>query len=191
MNEKPDTTTTPSPARGIMSEEPASNLSISMLFLWLALGTVLIICVLAYRWNDVPHFGPPPPTYKENEALITLALLGALGGYLHGIQSFALYVGNRDLRNSWILYYLFAPIKGAALAVIVALVLRVTVVSSTGNEDLKNINWLGLYAMAALSGMFANQAIEKLADIFNNVLKQVVAANPRSAAHSDQKQTKP
>ena len=164
----------------LMSEEPASVFWILLTFCWLIGSSCWILYYLGDVWDNIPNLSNSPTDFKEREAMKILALLGALGGCLHGIQSFLLYVGNRNLCRSWLLYYLAAPIKGAVLAVIVTLVLRWGIVSQAGNANPVNLNWLGLYALAALSGMFANQAIEKLADIFNNVLKQVVASNPRS-----------
>jgi len=65
----------------------------------------------------------------ESTVLLTVVLLGALGGFLHWTSSLAQFVGNRELKRSWIAYYLLMPVEGAALAPISYLLLRVGVLS--------------------------------------------------------------
>ena len=56
---------------------------------------------------------------NEASVLEMVVLLGALGGSLHLVGSLVKYVGNRQLKRSWLLYYFYTPVAGAALAPIV------------------------------------------------------------------------
>jgi len=118
-----------------------------------------------------------PPT--EIDVLEMILLMGLLGGFLHTTSSLAIYIGNRRLLRSWIVYYLLMPVEGAALAPITYLLLRVGVLAPATNEaSTGNLNLLGLYAFAALTGLFSKQAIEMLADVFGRIFKKVEAKDP-------------
>jgi cell division septation protein DedD len=122
--------------------------------------------------------GPNKPT--EQTVLYMVILLGALGGFLHLASSMANYVGNRQLLKSWIIYYVLIPFQGAALAPVIYLLLRVGVLNPANPEQgsespTDSLNLIGIYAFAALTGLFSKQAIETLADVFATIFKKVQA----------------
>lgn len=106
----------------------------------------------------------------EGDVIEMVALLGALGGSLHFLGSIVGYVGNRRLRRSWLLYYLSLPLVGAALAPIIYMLLRVGILTPTGQGNggttISNLNLIAIYGFSALTGMFAKTASEKLGDVF-------------------------
>jgi hypothetical protein len=130
---------------------------------------------------------------SEGDVLFMVMLLGALGGFLRLASSLANYVGNRQLLQSWIIYYFLTPIQGAALAPVVYLLLRVGVLNpanpaqgSTSPAD--SLNLIGIYAFAVLTGLFSTQAMEALRDVFSAIFK---AAETKDALHkSKQDKTK-
>lgn len=116
----------------------------------------------------------------EESVLFMVILLGALGGFLHLASSMANYVGNRQLLRSWIIYYFLIPFQGAALAPVVYLLLRVGVLNpsnpaSGSPSPTDSLNLIGIYAFAALTGLFSKQAIEMMADVFSTIFKRVNA----------------
>jgi hypothetical protein len=121
---------------------------------------------------------------SEVNVLLMIMLMGSLGGFIHLSSSFAQFVGNRQLRRSWILYYIFMPLEGAALALLLYLLLRIGVLagpasaSSATSCPTANLNFVGLYAFAGLTGLFTKQAIEMLADVFSTIFKKVQAKDP-------------
>jgi hypothetical protein len=122
--------------------------------------------------------GTPAPT--EEAVLFMVILLGALGGFLHLASSMANYVGNRQLLRSWVVYYFLIPFQGAALAPIVYLLLRVGVLNPANTQPgsaspTASLNLIGIYAFAALTGLFSKQAIEMLAEVFSTIFKRVNA----------------
>jgi hypothetical protein len=122
--------------------------------------------------------GPDKPT--EQTVLYMVILLGALGGFLHLASSMANYVGNRQLLRSWIIYYVLIPFQGAALAPVIYLLLRVGVLNPANPaagtaSPTDSLNLIGIYAFAALTGLFSKQAIETLADVFATIFKKVQA----------------
>jgi hypothetical protein len=115
------------------------------------------------------------PGATERTVLLMVSLLGALGGSLHFLGSFVTYVGDRSLKRSWLLYYLSLPFVGAALAVIVYMLLRIGMLNPTGQSSggsaIANLNLIAIYGFAALSGLFAKTATEKLGDVFEEMFK--------------------
>jgi hypothetical protein len=111
----------------------------------------------------------------ENIVLLMVTLLGALGGSLHLVGSLVKYIGNRQLKRSWLPYYLSLPFVGAALAPIVYMLLRVGILTPSGaaNGGLRtaDLNLIGIYAFAALAGMFAKTATDKLSEVFSTIFR--------------------
>ena len=104
-------------------------------------------------------------------------LLGALGGLIHLASSLTMFVGNRDLKQSWTTYYLLSPVQGAALAPLLYLLLKSAVLSPQllAGSGTQNLNLTAIYAFAGLTGLFAKQAIEKLADVFATLFARIDA----------------
>jgi hypothetical protein len=102
------------------------------------------------------------------------------------------YVGNRQLLRSWIIYYVLIPFQGAALAPVIYLLLRVGVLNPAnppegGASPTDSLNLIGIYAFAALTGLFSKQAIETLADVFATIFKKVNAKDSLDKPRPDPK----
>jgi hypothetical protein len=111
----------------------------------------------------------------ERSVAVMVMLLGALGGALHFVGSLVKFIGNRQLKRSWLPYYLVMPLTGAGLAILVYMLLRVGVISPSGTSTqgtaLANLNLMAVYAFAALAGLFSKSATEKLAEVFSTFFK--------------------
>lgn len=121
----------------------------------------------------------------ERSVLEMVILLGALGGSLHLVGSLVKYVGNRQLKRSWLLYYFYTPIAGAALAPMVYMLLRVGILSpssssTSGGSTIANLNLIAIYAFAALSGLFGKTALDKLAEVFKTIFRSGEASTKDS-----------
>lgn len=112
---------------------------------------------------------------SEKTVFSMVVLLGALGGSLHLVGSLVMYIGNGQLKRRWLPYYLSLPIAGAALAPIVYMLLRVGTLAPTGTANpasgTSNLNLVGIYAFAALTGMFAKTATDKLSEVFSTIFR--------------------
>ena len=117
-----------------------------------------------------------PGKVTEQAVLWMVILLGGLGGFLHLASSMSNYVGSRQLRRSWIVYYILIPFQGAALAPLVYLLLRVGVLNPANPTDagrpMESLNLMGIYAFAALTGLFSKRAIEMLANVFDTIFRK-------------------
>jgi hypothetical protein len=93
--------------------------------------------------------------------LLIVVIVGALGSLIHVVRSFYWYVGNRNLKASWLLMYFLLPFSGAGLALLFFLIARG--VSSQPVAVQSSVD--GYAALGALVGMFSQQAVAKLKKI--------------------------
>jgi hypothetical protein len=163
--------------------------------IWLLVGGALVI-VAVVLWGIFRYWnGATAKDATERDMLRMVILMGALGGTVHWMSSLANFVGNGNLFRRWSPYYLLSPFQGAALALLVYLLLRVGVLSpNSAGTAAQNLNLLGVYAFSALAGLFAKQAIEMLRDVFGVLFKKVEAkdaSKDRKPGASDAEPAKP
>jgi len=105
---------------------------------------------------------------STNLWLLFFALsIGALGSFIHAATSFADYVGNRRASRSWVVWFIFRPLVGSALALTVYFALRVL----TNGTDPKVLNVYGFGFLCLLAGMVSKQATDKLGEVFDSLFK--------------------
>jgi hypothetical protein len=106
---------------------------------------------------------------RETRLLLITPLAGALGGYIHSVTSYVAFLGNRQLKRSWMPWYLLRPMVGMALAMALYLALRGGLFAS--GSDSTAVNGYGVAAISALAGLFSKQAVDKLREIAETVFK--------------------
>ena len=110
--------------------------------------------------STMTFFGESHKISTDIRLFVVVALAGALGALMHSMRSLAYYVGHRELKWRWIPYYLITLLLGAGLATIIYIVFRGGLFSSgTGDQS---VNPYGFAAVAALAGLFTEQALEML-----------------------------
>jgi hypothetical protein len=107
---------------------------------------------------------------REMQLLLMVLFAGALGSLVHAVKSLADFIGNRTAITSWTWWYVTRPFLGSALAFIVYAVLRGGFLTGTP-ADVRVVNPFGAMAVAALVGMFADKAAQKLAELFDTLFK--------------------
>lgn len=172
----------PRDSASIMYRAHASNPWIYGLVIGSVVVVALVIWGIYQYWDSATS-----AKATEEQVLRMVILMGALGGAIHWMSSLVNYIGNGNLFRRWIPYYVLAPFQGAALAMLVYLLLRVGVLAPppSGTQAVgpaQSLNLLGLYAFAGLTGLFAKQAIEMLRDVFAVVFKKIEAKDASSAA---------
>lgn len=106
--------------------------------------------------------------YDEDRLLFIVLLAGAFGSLIHGLRSFVWYVGNRRAVRSWSAFYIALPFIGSGLAFIFYLVIRGGFFSPSASAELTSP--VGFAAVAALIGMFTEQAVIKLKGVSETIL---------------------
>ncbi|HEY2291271.1 MAG TPA: IPT/TIG domain-containing protein [Thermoanaerobaculia bacterium] len=110
-------------------------------------------------------------TEQCRSRLILLVLLaGTLGGCFHALRSLWIFVGNRSLKRSWVLMYIVLPLNGAVLAFIVFMVISAGGFFSQPQGSSSCFWFIGI---AALVGLFSQQAAEKLKQIAEGFFAKV------------------
>lgn len=123
--------------------------------------------------QPVTFFGKKFDVSTDTLFFAIVALAGALGGLVHTLRSFSMYVGTRYLRWSWIPFNLLLPVVGALGGTVFYLVFRGGLFSTSTSAT--DANPFGFAAIAALVGLFSEQAIEKL----RHIAKEMFAEAPR------------
>lgn len=103
----------------------------------------------------------------ETLLLIIVALCGAMGSMVHALRSVSWYIGNRELRRSWMLKYILQPFIGGSLALVFYFVIRAGLLPT--QDAVQSANLLGFAGIASLVGMFADQAVLKLKSIAETI----------------------
>jgi hypothetical protein len=110
------------------------------------------------------------PIWDEVRLLLMVILAGALGSLVHTVRSVYWYVGNRQLKWSWVIKYVLQPFAGSALAMIFYVVVRGGFFSPQTTPE--NTSPFGFAALAALVGLFSEQAVLKLKRVAETVLER-------------------
>jgi hypothetical protein len=106
----------------------------------------------------------------EARWIVLVAVSGALGAYVHMAHSFVTYVGLEKVKKSWLWWYAMRPFIGMALALAFFLVYGAST-NSIGSISMGTASPGGILAIAVVVGMFSKQAIDKLAEVFDMLLK--------------------
>jgi hypothetical protein len=136
---------------------------------------------LLIRYWPVPLIVAPQPgeLSPEGRYLLTAALAGALGSYIHLATSFVEHAGAGRLSAPWGWWYLLRPGIGSSLALMVYFVVRAGLISG-GAEAVQNVNPFGIAAVSAMSGLFSRHATQKLRELFDQFLAS--SKDPRDEA---------
>jgi len=158
------------------------------LFSFLLLGfTIVLSYTLFCFWSAAYTDTPTQPIviyYLGNEItsltyesllLIIVCLCGALGSMVHVLRSVSWYIGNRELRRSWLIKYILQPFIGGTLALVFYFVIRAGLLPTESSA--LNVNILGLAGIASLVGLFSDQAVLKL-----KVIAETVLTRPRAGS---------
>lgn len=120
--------------------------------------------------SPIAIFGRHFEIWDEVRLLLIVILAGALGSLVHTVRSVFWYIGNRNLKWSWLAKYVLQPFAGSALAVIFYVVVRGGFFSP--QTTFEQTSPFGFAALAALVGLFSEQAVLKLKKVAETVLER-------------------
>ncbi len=133
----------------------------------------LALYVIVVLWPNAPAADPSPArvallfwSLAQDSEIATLLIVffaGVLGALIHALRSFYWYVGHRKLVSSWVTMYFLLPVVGGVLGFVFYLVFRGGLFP--GKFESGTLSPIGFAAVAALVGMFSEQAIRKLKDV--------------------------
>lgn len=134
--------------------------------------------------QDVVLFGTTYAAVPREMLFFAVVILsGGLGGAVHSLRSLAWYVGGQRFVRSWVLNYFYLPIVGALTATILYLIIRAGFLAGSSVDATSPY---GFAAMGALAGLFSEQGVRKLKDVFETLLtKPEQGPNSRHEAVSE------
>jgi len=154
-------------------------LIISALFFYLLIATwpVLEHGADPKAFKVVNIFGFPMFWEADRQLMFTVLMAGSIGSLAHTLTSFGDYVGNRELSRNWIWFLILRIPIGMALAILFYFIIRGGLLiptvpvpdNTTGHDVTTKLNPYSIAAFSALAGMFAKQATDKLAAVFDVV----------------------
>ncbi len=168
-------------SQGFQSGYLAQNMGLvgivlsGLFFVTLAVGTVQVLVgvwpgqegAIRFLWFS---FGETVTASVDTRLFLTALFAGVLGSFIHTATSFSVYLGNRQLKRSWVGWYLLRPFIGSALGVLFYFLIRAGFMSP-GAGDGAGLNPYGIAALAGLAGMFSKEAADKLQQVFQDMLK--------------------
>jgi hypothetical protein len=106
---------------------------------------------------------------KTTGLMVLAAIAGALGGWTTSIRLFAFWAGEQKLKATWPWWFGNRVLGGAALALVVYLLIRAGLFGSESATG--DVNPYGTAAFAALVGLFTRQAMTKLQAVFDTLFQ--------------------
>ena len=148
---------------------------------YLMLASVLLLYGLVQFWPPpTPATGSAPTASTvtflfctlsvsdEVRLIFIVAMAGAMGSLVHALRSLYRYIGNRELRFSWLAMYMLLPFVGSTLGLVFYFVIRGGFFST--EATIEQTSPFGFAGLGALVGMFSEQAVLKLKEVAEIVL---------------------
>jgi hypothetical protein len=142
---------------------------------WAILSTSFLLWLATYSWDRAP--GIAVSAWKESTALGLVAILGGIGGLIRWMHWLRQTFGDSDNWTLWVIESVLMPLKGAALAIPFVLLLRAGIGITPPNGGGPGVNWIGLYAVAGLIGLFSPEAVSRLEKVFKSLFGEEREAN--------------
>jgi hypothetical protein len=104
-------------------------------------------------------------TPEQGLALLAF-LAGVAGSFLHAAQSLSTYIGNRQFRASWTMWYFLRPWIGGIIGFALYFAIRAGIVSGSST-----ISPYVVVAFGLLGGWFSKTATDKLKEVFETLFQ--------------------
>ncbi|NQT00870.1 MAG: hypothetical protein HQ580_02485 [Planctomycetes bacterium] len=109
---------------------------------------------------------------NEGRLLLIVVLAGALGGQVRSLRSLAWYVGNKQLKRSWLSQYILTPFVGAILAIVSYFIIRGGFCPA--NSTVQQTNIFGFAGLASLVGIASEPIALKLKQVANTLFTKPI-----------------
>lgn len=101
----------------------------------------------------------------KNFAIVGLS--GLLASTIASFRSFYNFYGNRRLKISWTVFYIFRPWQGVLLAIIVFIIIRSGIQAGIGiTADQVSANLFAIATIGFISGLYSEEVLNKFHEIF-------------------------
>lgn len=120
----------------------------------------------------VTVFGRPYDLTGDGYVFWVVLFSGMMGAIIRCLYSFFRHLGIGDFSLNWTWFYLMLPFGGAVLSLVLYFVIRGGFYSSSLGNEL-SLNLFSFAALGALTGLFSENAMEKLKQVAESLLTPV------------------
>jgi hypothetical protein len=166
--------------------ECVSPQGIIVMAVYLIVLSILLIYAIFQFWppqlppgkvaQQVKLLGWPIDILVEMRLLAVVVLTGALGGQVHVLRSFGWFVGNRQLKMSWLVRYIVTPFVAASLALVFYLAIRAGLSTAKSGAEITGV--YGYAAVAGLVGLFSDLALSSLKHLAERIFGREEGEDP-------------
>jgi len=143
---------------------PVGLIGFLLTAVYLILLSIVLVVVMVQCWAFSISDG--------RRLLLIVVLAGALGGQVRSLRSFAWYVGNKELKRSWLPQYILTPFVGAILAIVSYFIIRGAFCPA--NSTVQQINVYGFAGLATLVGIASEPIALKLKQVANTLFTKPI-----------------
>jgi hypothetical protein len=149
-------------------------------FCWAAIPAGGLLWLVTTIWPEAPGIASNAQIVNEGKGIALVITLGAIGGYVRWMHYLRTIVFDPEKIWQWMLESALTPLMGAALALVFCIAFRAGLTVQTASGGSNSVNWMGIYALAGVVGLFSPDAIERLGLTF-----QALFANDASRKEFD------
>ena len=162
----------PLPETGEASPRPAEPVTdkagITLaVFCWASIPTAVLLWFVTQLWPKAPGVATDTQFVNEGNGMALIMVLGAIGGYVRWMHYLRVIVYDRNAIWQWVLDSALTPLMGAALAAVFCIAFRAGLTVQTTQSGAGNVNWMGIYALAGIVGLFSPDAMTRLEVTFH------------------------
>jgi hypothetical protein len=132
---------------------------------WVCIPMSFLLWLVTLLWPDAPGISAADHV-NETKGIALVITLGAIGGYIRWMHYLKVIVYDSEKFWQWMLDSVITPLLGAALALVTCIAVRAGLTVQGGSAGPGGVNWLGLYAIAGVTGLFSPDAIKRLEAAF-------------------------
>ncbi len=167
------------PDAGPSDSQLVGPVGILLIAVYLILLSILLVVAIIQFWPASASRGSIEPVLRasflcwtfslsnEGRLLLIVVLAGALGGQVRSLRSLAWYVGNKQLKRSWLSQYILTPFVGAILAIVSYFIIRGGFCPA--NSTVQQTNIFGFAGLASLVGIASEPVSLKLKQVANTL----------------------
>lgn len=183
------------PEHSEVGVQTVGPIGIVLIMVYVILLSLLLLYGIVQLWPSITPTGDAAPTSSlvtflfwtfsisdESRLILIVAMAGALGSLVHTLRSASWYIGNREFVRSWLAFYILLPFVGATLGLVFYLVIRGGFFSP--QATVQQTSPFGFAALSGLVGMFSEQAVRKLKQVFETLLAEAQKGKNRTSQNN-------
>jgi len=153
-----------------------------ILLFWALAGTSALLFLVTELWDSAPEIVEESRA-SDRTGISLVMIFGAIGGFIRWMHFLREIDRNPKRRGDWFVTSLLTPLMGSALSLVFCIALRAGLTTHhTAGKDA--VNWLGLYALAGMIGIFSPDAVRRLQEMFRAAIGMETGNSAKTAGDS-------